>query len=133
MTNASFAPLSEREEEIGRIVVDAAIKVHRALGPGLLERVYEVCFGHELEKRGLRVERQVRVPVVYDGIAFDEGFRIDVLVEGIVICELKAVTTLDDVFVAQTLSYLRLADKRLGYLINFHSRLMKDGITRLVR
>lgn len=79
------------------------------------------------------VERQVRVPVVYDGILFDEGFRLDVLVEGLVICELKAVSNMDDVFIAQTLSYLRLANKRLGYLLNFHSRLMKDGITRLVR
>ena len=133
MAGSSFAPLTQREEEIGRIVLDAAISVHRVLGSGLLESVYEVCFCHELRKRGLFVERQVRVPVVYDGITFDEGFRIDVLIEGLVICELKATSDLDDVFVAQLLSYLRLANKRLGYLINFHSRLMKDGITRLVK
>ncbi len=103
------------------------------LDQGYSERVYEVCFCHELEKRGLKVERQVVVPVQYDGVQFDEGFRLDVLVEGLVICELKATNDISDVFIAQLLSYMKLTKKRLGYLLNFHSVLMKDGITRLIR
>jgi GxxExxY protein len=127
-----YLPLSAREEEIGRSIVDSAITVHRTLGPGLLERVYEACFCHELQKRGLALERQVVVPIVYEGLMFEEGFRLDVLVESLVICELKAAVEHHSVFEAQLLSYLKLTKKRLGYLLNFHSRLMKDGIKRLV-
>lgn len=127
-----YKPLSDEEERIARGIVDAAFTVHKTLGPGLLERVYEVCFCHELDKRGLSFQRQVVVPIVYDGIAFDEGFRIDVLVEDVVICELKAVETMTPVHRAQVLSYLRLTERRLGFLINFNAALIKDGIQRLI-
>ncbi len=113
-------------------MVDSAVKVHKVIGSGLLESVYEPCFCHELRKRGYQVQRQVIVPVVYDGIRFDEGFRIDVLVEDLVICELKAVTEMNAVFKAQLLSYMKLTNKRLGYLLNFHVPLMKEGIFRFV-
>jgi len=127
-----FPPLSEEEEEIGRKIVDAAFAVHQALGPGLLEKIYEVCFCHELSKRGLSCQRQVDVPIVYDGITFDEGLRLDVLVEGLVICELKAVDTVNPVWQAQLLSHLKLTGRRLGYLINFNVALIKDDIKRFV-
>lgn len=106
--------LSPIEEQIARDVVDAAYAVHKALGPGLLEHVYEVCLCHELEKRSHRCERQVPVPIVYDGITFDEGFRLDLLVDDLVVCEIKAVETPQDVWYAQILSHLRLTQKRLG-------------------
>ena len=125
-------PLSEKEERIGKCILDSAFAVHRALGPGLLESIYEVCFCHELKKRGLSFQRQVTVPLVYDGIEFEEGLRLDVLVEGLVICELKAVETVNQVFAAQLLSQLKLSGKRLGYLINFNSRLLRQGIQRVI-
>jgi len=117
---------------VATAVVDAAFSVHKALGPGLLENVYEVCFCHELGKRGLRYARQVVVPIVYDDITFDEGLRLDVLVEDLIICELKAVDTMHPVFTAQLLTYLKLAEKRLGFLINFNVSLIKHGIRRLI-
>ena len=123
--------LSSFEEELATEIVDVAYVVHKTLGPGLLESVYEVCCLHELRKR--KVERQVIVPVIYDGITFDEGFRIDLLVEDLVICELKAVKEVNPVFEAQLLSYMRLTNKRLGFLINFHVPLIKDGIQRFIR
>jgi GxxExxY protein len=125
--------LSPFEEELATEIVDVAYVVHKTLGPGLLESVYEVCCLHELRKRKRKVERQVIVPVSYDGITFDEGFRIDLLVEDLVICELKAVKEVNPVFEAQLLSYMRLTNKRLGFLINFHVPLIKDGIQRFVR
>jgi len=128
-----FAPLSEKEEQIGKAVLEAAYTVHRALGPGLLENVYEVCFCHELRKRGLTYQRQVIVPIVYDGIKFDEGLRLDVLIEDLVICELKAAETQNPVFLAQVLTQLKLTGKRLGYLINFNVPIIKHGIKRVVR
>lgn len=100
--------------------------------PGLLESVYEVCFCHELSKRGLSYRRQVVVPIVYDGITFDEGLRLDVLVEELVICELKAVGTMHPVFLAQLLTQLKLTGKRLGFLINFNVPLIKQGIKRVI-
>jgi GxxExxY protein len=127
-----FEPLSDREEAIARKIVDAAYAVHKALGPGLLEKVYEVCFCHELTKRGLRHQRQVEVPIVYDGITFDEGLRLDVLVEELVICELKAIDLVNPVWEAQLLSHLKLTKKRLGFLINFNVPLIKDGIRRII-
>lgn len=127
-----FEPLSEREEMIGKAVVDSAYQVHKQLGPGLLEKVYEACFCHELDKRGLRAERQVGVPIRYGDLVFDEGLRIDVLVEGCVICELKAVDRINAVWEAQLLSHLKLTGKRLGYLINFNVALMKNGIKRMI-
>lgn len=130
MTKHKVIP--EELEIIGKKVVDAAYTIHKALGPGLLEKVYEVCFCHELQKRGLTYERQVSVQIVYDGITFKEGLRLDVLVESSVICELKALETVNPVWEAQILSHLKLTDNRLGYLINFNVPLMKNGIRRFV-
>ncbi len=120
------------ENEIGKIVVDAAVEVHRKLGPGLLESVYEAILAHELRQRGLRVERQVSVPIEYCGMKFDEGFRADIVVEGKVILELKSVESVNNAHKKQVLTYLRLTDMKLGYLLNFGEALMKDGITRTV-
>ncbi len=119
------------ENEVGKIIVDCAFQVHTKLGPGLLESVYEIALAHELKNRGLIVERQVPIPVVYDGIQFDEGFRADLIVAGLVIIELKSVEVIHPVHKKQLLTYLRLADKRLGYLINFGAELIKDGISRV--
>lgn len=125
--------LPEHIEEVAKKVVDAAYTVHKELGPGLLERVYEVCFCHELAKRGLRYQRQVDVPIVYDGILFNEGLRLDVLIEDVIICELKAVDEMNPVWEAQLLSHLKLSDKRLGFLINFNVPRIKDGIKRIIK
>src|ERR1043165_5704848 len=113
------------EDEKGRVVVDAALQIHRAMGAGLLESVYEIILAHELERRDLKVERQLPVAITYEGYRFDEGFRIDLLVEGKVIIELKCVEKLSNAHKKQLLTYLRLADKRLGYLLNFGDALMK--------
>jgi GxxExxY protein len=128
-----YAPLSAEEERVGKLIVDAAMVVHRSLGPGLLESIYEVCFCHELARRSLSFRRQVVVPIIYDGITFDEGLRLDVLVEDLVICELKAVDMMNPVYEAQILSQLKLTGKRLGYLINFNVPLIKNGIKRMIR
>ena len=130
--NKVYEPLTENENRIGRLIVEAAFEVHKNLGPGLLEKVYEVCFAHELQKRGLNVKRQIDIPIQYDGIIFQEGLRLDVLVEDLVICELKAVEQVNPVWVAQVLSHLKLTGKRLGYLINFDVPLIKDGIRRII-
>lgn len=137
--NLGFAPRrQEREEkmmhedEIGKIVVDAAIAVHRGLGPGLLETVYEMVLTRELQERGLKVERQVPIRIAYRGLHFEEGFRADVVVEGKVILELKSVEEVVRVHKKQLLTYLRLTGLKLGLLLNFGETLMKDGITRLV-
>ena len=120
------------ENEIAREIVDAVFHIHKALGPGLLETVYEVILARELEKRGLRVVRQQPVPIVFGDLKFDEGFRADLVVEGKVIVELKSVEQIAPVHKKQLLTYLRLADKRLGLLINFGSAVIKDGISRIV-
>jgi GxxExxY protein len=120
------------ENEIASIVVDASLKVHRGLGPGLLESAYEVVLAKELRKRGLKVERQVIVAITWDGEAIDEGFRADLVVEGKFIIELKSVEKLAKVHFRQLLTYLRLTDCRLGLLINFNEVLIKDGIHRVV-
>ncbi len=130
--NKKFKVLSKREESIAEKIVDAAFKVHKVLGPGLLERVYEVCFCHELSKRGLKYQRQVDLPITYDGMIFDEGLRVDVLVEELIICELKAVDQMNPLWKAQLLSHLRLTGKRLGFLINFNVPLIKNGINRII-
>ncbi|MBT6564252.1 MAG: GxxExxY protein [Candidatus Scalindua sp.] len=127
-----FKPLSKKEEDIATKIVDAAYCVHNELGPGLLERIYEICFCHELTKRNLAYQRQVEVPIVYDGITFDEGLRLDVLVEDLIICELKAVDNVNPVWEAQILSHLKLTGKRLGFLINFNNKYIKDGIKRII-
>jgi len=126
------APLSDLEEAIAKDLVDSAFAVHSRLGPGLLEHVYEVCLCHELTKRGRIAQRQVPVSITYDEHVFDEGLRLDVLVDDLVICELKSVETVLQVHVAQTLSQLKLTGKRLAFLINFNVPLIKDGIRRLI-
>ena len=120
------------ENEIAKVVVDAAYRVHVTLGPGLLESVYELALSHKIGKRGLKVERQVSVPIEYDGIQFDEGFRIDLFVERKVVVELKSVEKVLPVHKKQILTYIRLTDTRLGLLINFEAPLIKDGITCMV-
>ena len=120
------------ENEIAKVIVDAAYQIHKRLGPGLLETVYEVIFAHELKKRGLNVKRQVPVAIVFDGIKFDEGFRADLIVEDKVIIELKSVERIAPIHKKQLLTYLRLTDKKLGLLINFGSDLIRDGISRVV-
>jgi GxxExxY protein len=119
------------ENEIARQVVDAAYKIHVALGPGLLESVYETVLAYELKKRGFRVSRQQPIPVTYEEVVFDEGFRADLIVEDKLIIELKSVEKVAAVHKKQLLTYLRLADKRLGLLINFGAALIKEGITRI--
>ena len=123
-------PIGGDLDRIAKEVVDAAFRVHRELGPGLLESVYEVCLRHEIGKRGLAVRHQVPVPIVYDGVRLDAGLRLDLLVEDALIVELKAVEKLAPVSDAQMLTYLKLARKRLGLLINFNVPLIKDGIRR---
>jgi len=120
------------ENEIGTVIVDSAIHLHRDLGPGLLESVYEVILAAELRKRGLSVQRQVLIAIEYHGLKFDEGFRADLIVEDKVIVELKSVENLHPAHKKQVLTYLRLTGMRLGCLLNFGEALMKDGITRVV-
>ena len=120
------------ENETAREIVDAELAVHRGLGPGLLESVYETALHHELVKRGLQVQRQVPVTFVHDGRQYDEGFRMDLLAASCVIVELKSVEVVHPVQKKQLLTYLRLSGKRLGLLINFNSVLLKNGITRIV-
>ena len=120
------------ENQLGRIVVDAAIAVHRGLGPGLLETVYEVVLAKELRERGLAVERQIPIPIEYGGFRFDEGFRADIVVEGKVILELKSIEAINNAHKKQLLTYLKLTGMKLGYLLNFGEALMKDGIIRIV-
>jgi len=124
--------LSERTEEIGRIIVNSAFKVHKQLGPGLLERVYEVCLAHEISKTGLDVKRQVDIPIIYDGIEFSEGLRLDLLIEDSIIIEIKAVEQINPVWEAQIISHLKLLNKDLGFLINFNVPLIKSGIRRFI-
>ncbi len=116
------------EEDIAREIVDAAMAVHRELGPGLLESAYEQCLAFELARRGLKVERQKELPLVYQGMKIDAGYRIDLLVADSIIIELKAVERLEPIHEAQLLAYLRLAKRRIGFLINFNVRLLKDGL-----
>ncbi|HHT9151863.1 MAG TPA: GxxExxY protein [Candidatus Wujingus californicus] len=120
------------ENEIGKIIVDTAVAVHMELGPGLLESVYEVILAYELKKRGLSVDRQVSIPIEYHGIKFDEGFRVDILVENKVIIELKSVESVNKAHKKQVLTYLRLTGHKLGYLLNFGEAFMKDGISRII-
>lgn len=127
-----FASISNDLECIVKLIVDAAYTVHKSLGPGLLEKVYEICFCHELAKRGLEYKRQVDIPIVYDGLTLSEGLRLDVIVEDKVICELKAVELVNPVWEAQVLSHLKLTNKRLGYLINFNVVNIGSGIKRFV-
>ncbi|MDP2036757.1 MAG: GxxExxY protein [Ignavibacteria bacterium] len=127
-----YLPLSLKEEQIGKTIVNSAYKVHRELGPGLLEKVYEVCLSHAIAKCNLRVMRQLDIPIKYDNITFDEGLRLDLLVENLVVCELKAVELVNPVWEAQILSHLKLTGLRLGYLINFNVPTIKLGIKRFI-
>ncbi len=120
------------ENELSKIIVDSAYKIHVALGPGLLESVYEVIMAHELEARGLMIVRQQPIPVVYEGVRLDLGFRADIIVAGKVIIEVKSIESIAPVHAKQVRIYLKLADLRLGMLINFNVNLIKDGIKRVV-
>lgn len=126
-------PIAANVDAVAREIVDAALKVHRALGPGLLESVYEACLCHELTSRGLSWRSQILIPVVYEGLQIDTGLRLDLLVEDCVIVELKAVEKMLPLFDAQLLTYLKLSGNRLGLLINFNVPLIKDGIKRIAR
>ena len=119
-------------ERLASIIVDSGLKVHRALGPGLLESAYEHCLAHELHIRGLRVDRQVSLPIIYEGARLDAGYRLDLLVERAVIVEVKVVEALMPVHQAQLLTYLKLSGCRIGFLMNFHVALFKQGVKRLV-
>ncbi len=133
MSDLGFSTMtSMSENEIAAAIVDAALKIHQRLGPGLLESVFEVVLAYELRKRGIECERQVPVPILYDAITFEEGFRIDLLVGGKVVVELKSIEDVTKVHRKILTTYLRLTDKRLGLLINFGAALLKDGITRVV-
>ena len=128
-----YSSLSEREEFLGKEIVDAAYKVHKELGPGLLEKIYEACFCYELELKGISYNRQVDLPVIYKNkLFFDDGLRMDVFVDELVICELKSVIEINPIWVAQIVSHLKLTKLRLGYLINFNVPLIKDEIKRFV-
>ena len=127
-----MAWLAMNENQVGSIVIDSSIHVHRALGPGLFESVYETVLAHELQKRGLNLRRQVPIPIQYDGLTFDEGFRADLIVQELVIVELKSVAQLSPVHRKQLQTYLRLSGYKLGYLLNFGEALLRDGIVRSV-
>ena len=120
------------ENEIGGAVVDCAIKVHRRLGPGLLESVYEAVLSYELQNKGLLVQKQVPIPIIYENLFFKEAFRADLIVDDKVILELKSVDRVTKAHKKQLLTYLRLSSKRIGYLLNFGEALMKDGISRII-
>jgi GxxExxY protein len=128
----SFEPVPADVEHVAKVVVDAAYRVHKALGPGLLESVYEVCLAHELRQRKLVVATQVALPVVYDGAKLDAGLRLDMLVADCLIVEVKAVEAMNPVFKAQLLTYVKLSGRRLGLLINFNVPVIKNGIKRVV-
>lgn len=123
---------SSRVNQISGAVIDAALRVHSILGPGLLESAYVACLTHELRKRGYRVDKEVGLPIVYDGVKLDLGYRIDLLVENLVIVEVKCVEAIHPVHQAQLLSYLRLSGKNVGLLINFYVVRLRDGIKRMV-
>ena len=127
-----FAPISPDVERVGKVVLDAAFKVHTALGPGLLESVYETCTEFELTKSGLCAPTQVALPVTYQGIKMDAGLRPDMIVENCVIVEFKSVEAMNPIYEAQLLIYLKLTGIRLGFIINFNVVHLKDGIKRMV-
>ena len=126
------SPLSPELESVAEVVIDCVFAVHKELGPGLLESVYETCLAWELASRGLKVQRQVVLPIIYRGQRIDDGLRLDLLVEDQIVLEIKAVRQMEPVFKTQTLTYIRLSKKRLGFLINFHSIMIRDGIERVI-
>ena len=127
-----FEPIPPEVEQAARITIDAAFKVHKTLGPGLLESVYEACLAHELRQRGIHVETQIALPVIYEGLRLEAGLRLDMLVANQLIVGLKAVEKMNSLFEAQLLTYLKLTGRRLGLLINFNVPLIKHGIKRII-
>jgi GxxExxY protein len=127
-----YYKLSAEEERIGSAIVEAAFQVHKELGPSLLEKIYEICLAHVLRKMGFEVERQINIPIVFDGIQFDEGLRLDLFINKKVICETKAVDAVNPVWEAQILSHLKLTKHRLGFLINFNVPVIRKGIRRFI-
>jgi GxxExxY protein len=128
----AFLPLSPDVERVGKIVLDAAYKVHTVLGPGLLESVYSTAMKHVIENNGALAEREVKLPIMFEGVTLESALRIDMLVNNCVIAELKSVESMNPVFEAQLMTYLRLSKVRLGFLINFNVPHLKDGIKRMV-
>lgn len=120
------------EEEISKIVFESALKVHKTLGPGLLESAYEECLFYELKKTNLKVEKQKPLPLIYEEVNLEIGYRIDIIVEDKFIIEVKSVDSLNDVHLAQLLTYLKLSECKLGLLINFNVKLLKDGVRRII-
>ena len=131
-TNRGTIAEMQNIEEVATTIVDAAIKVHRTLGPGLLESAYQACLSHELRKRGLTVDCEIQFPVIYDGIEIDNGYRVDMLVQGCVLVENKTVDRLLAIHDAQLLTYMKLGGYKLGFLLNWKVTLMKHGIRRLI-
>jgi len=127
-----FTKVSEREEQLAKEIVDISYQIHKQLGPGLLESVYEKCFCYELTKREIGFLKQKAVPIMYESLKIDDGLRLDLLIEDVIIIELKALENYHPIWEAQLLSYLKLTEKRLGFLINFHVPLIKDGIKRII-
>jgi GxxExxY protein len=127
-----YEPVSPKTNEVSKKVVGAAFSVHKKLGPGLLENVYELCLAHELVKQGIETKRQVGLPVLYDDVKIDAGFRLDLVVDGCLVVELKSVEALLPIHEAQVLTYLKLSGFRLGLLINFNVKFLKEGIKRIV-
>ena len=128
----AFEPIPEEVEKVAAIAVDAAFKVHKVLGPGLLESVYEECLAYELKKRGIKVERQISLPIVYEDMRLDAGLRLDMRVEDKMILEIKSVEKMNPIYEAQLLTYLKLSGLRLGLLINFNVPAIKYGIKRII-
>jgi GxxExxY protein len=127
-----YQKLSEKEEAIAKQIVDIAINIHKQIGPGLLESIYAKCFYYELQNRDINFEREKQVPIIYNNLKIEQGLRLDCLVEDLIIIEFKAQENYHPVWEAQLFSYLKLTQKRLGFLINFHVPLMKDGIKRII-
>ena len=132
ITEKFHKPLTEREKWLASQIVEIAIKIHRSLGPALLESIYEKCFCYELAKRNIPFIKQKCAELIYDNLVLDEGLRIDILVDDLIIIELKAQEVYHPVWEAQLLSYLKLTNERLGYILNFHVPLMKDGLKRMI-
>jgi GxxExxY protein len=122
--------LTNIEEFLCKQIVDCAYKVHSQLGPGLLEKIYEVCFCHELSKQDIPFKRQVQLPIIYDGLVFDEGLKLDVLIDNKIICEFKAVEMVNPLWQAQIISHLKLTGLHVGFVINFNVPIMKNGVRR---
>jgi len=121
-----------KENELATIVVETAFELHKKIGPGLLEKIYIECLAALLEKRGLKVEKEKKIPFVFEGLTFDCAYRLDLLVEDLLIVEVKSCANIDDIHLAQLLTYLKLTNKKLGLLINFNVPLIKNGIRRVV-